>query len=414
MKNSVLDIRLSFPDAEAFADYSIALMLEAQFVNSAIVVMTGRTNGILAGLYVLCLVTSWLSAFSSKRKHDIRLDYILCPYLLLCILLTYATYGSHMRGGLPKIIACLLIPYIVMSHKHNPLRTLKAIVFLSLIGLPFSSQVLARSPDGMYMEMGSAYAAIPSIIASMTLLLAHRESIGMVTALGVIANAYYALQILQYGSRGAILCMIIAAVLLLFKYDIFSQRRREGIPLLVVAFAIIMLLLMSNIESVLIMANNTALRNGYYFAFLDKSARLLSSNSIDNGRNYIYTMAIEGFISHPLLGNGVNMFEFNTGIQYPHNIILQLLYDGGMVMTAFVMSSFFYGIYNVYKYFEDGEYILFVLLFCSSIPRLMVSQDMWEVVYFWALMSFLHQVSSRARNERAYWRDSCEAHRIPV
>jgi O-antigen ligase len=108
-----------------------------------------------------------------------------------------------------------------------------------------------------------------------------------------------------------------------------------------------------------------------------------NENDVTSGRDVIFKLTTLAISQNPLLGYGIDQFENNTGIVYPHNFILQLLYDGGLVLTFLVIFPVIRGIVKLFKTCSYNEFIVFVALFFASVPGGLLSGDLWTMVTLW-------------------------------
>ena len=73
---------------------------------------------------------------------------------------------------------------------------------------------------------------------------------------------------------------------------------------------------------------------GLHINIFAKTERLISSTGDGtNGRIILWTAAAEGILKSPIWGHGWGSFLMLTGQSHPHNIILELMYQGGLLLT---------------------------------------------------------------------------------
>ena len=129
--------------------------------------------------------------------------------------------------------------------------------------------------------------------------------------------------------------------------------------------------------------------NGINLHFVDKIIELSSEGDITNGRDMINNITISGIIDNPIFGHGLDRFDANTGMLYPHNIVLQLLYDGGIVLFSCLVIPLVKSISNLFKTCTIGEYAVFTVLFFSSIPGAFFSGNLWNLARVWLFLGFM-------------------------
>ncbi|POP30226.1 hypothetical protein C3B58_22430 [Lactonifactor longoviformis] len=122
---------------------------------------------------------------------------------------------------------------------------------------------------------------------------------------------------------------------------------------------------------------------------LSKMYRMIGLGNVTNNRNELYIYAWNGFLESPLWGNGIGGFSVNHG-GWTHNFVLQILYEGGIALFIIIIVP----LVKIVVFFINGkqvtneEYSLFALFFCTSVPRLLFSTELWNTQGFWMLLAF--------------------------
>lgn len=126
--------------------------------------------------------------------------------------------------------------------------------------------------------------------------------------------------------------------------------------------------------------------------FIDKLLALHREGDILNGRKACYRAAWEGIFAgaFPMLfGHGISTFAANTGMVYPHNFLLQLLYDGGLLLFCLVAIPLAWRAVGTLRRCECNTWMLFLLLFCSAVIRALFSADLWKQELLWFFFGIL-------------------------
>jgi O-antigen ligase len=160
----------------------------------------------------------------------------------------------------------------------------------------------------------------------------------------------------------------------------------------------IALILILNIENIIIGVYNLAVNAGYDLKFLSKTIRMMRESNTLNGRESIFSTTISGIAQAPVLGHGISTFYYYTGIEYPHNFILQMLYDIGFVGFSLVFIPFLFGIWRFCKACDSDSYLIGVLLFSASVPGALFSHDLWVNITLWATLSFFIGFATKNRD----------------
>ena len=86
----------------------------------------------------------------------------------------------------------------------------------------------------------------------------------------------------------------------------------------------------------------------------------------------------------------------NLGFVYPHNFLLQLLYDGGILLTIPVIYLVVGGILNWYKFCSEDEFTVISALLLMSVPGALFSGNLWENNRLWLSFAALIVFSAKS------------------
>lgn len=289
------------------------------------------------------------------------------------------------RLSIFEFVVYFAIPVLFFSRRDFDFDMfIKITLIVSALGLPIVNSIFSLGSNGMA-EMGVSYAfLLPSIIPIYYLMRHKRKTI--IYAVLSILNLVYDIQILLYGSRGCVLSILIVIIMLLiFKNSIVNFDAKLKIRILVIVA--ILVFAVTNFNSILNLTSQALSLAGISSNSLNKMIMLSQSGDISNGRNEIFEAAFSGFLSKPLFGNGFDSFDFYTGLGYPHNFIIQLLYDLGLVGSFFVFVPLIIGAIRLIKNSSRDSLYLFIVVFCSSVPGALFSQNAWKNVLLWVTIS---------------------------
>ena len=107
-----------------------------------------------------------------------------------------------------------------------------------------------------------------------------------------------------------------------------------------------------------------------------------------NSRSYIYSMSISKVIESPLYGYGFKGDMAVLNGVYPHNIILELSLQFGVVFASIILIIFISSLIYSYKYKREYKDIITIFL-VYSLTQLAVSSSVWQVKEFWILINIL-------------------------
>lgn len=190
-------------------------------------------------------------------------------------------------------------------------------------------------------------------------------------------------------SRGVFLAIAVAIVLCIICNLKNVKQKIISIGVILI-IAIILLIFAENILGAIKQITD---KFNISLSMVDKNLYLLEQGEIGDGRDEIYENALKGITEHPILGNGIGRFDFDYGT-YPHNLALQLLYEGGIVfliiMFAPIVMTFILLIFRD-KTKVKNRYLL-IFLIGSSIVKLMLSYEFWSDLYFWIILYLSYRI----------------------
>jgi len=209
-----------------------------------------------------------------------------------------------------------------------------------------------------------------------------------VTIVLCVINIIFFMQILKYGSRGSIFCvLLLVAFLYLIKPPrSLGVRKKKN---LVIILVLGLFALYFSFYSLLSAISFGAELNGIKLHFVEKIMELSAEGDITNGRGMLNSITISGIIDSPIFGHGLDRFDANTGMLYPHNVLLQLLYDGGIVGFLCLSIPLIKSMSHFFKTCTKDEYAVFTVLCFSSLPGAFFSGDIWGLARLWLFFGFV-------------------------
>ena len=367
-------------------NFVLAGMINLHLVNYALVVARGSTTGFSTTLYLGFFVFSivvWM--IQGKLKLDFRW---LIVFALL--ILWHLCNASVSRINLLMLCAYVGMPFFIISNvKYSANRVLIWTMLISIVFIPGFPIMLARTKYGI-VDVDVAYSVLPSIIAGIVHFAYYRNSIKRIEWPIYLIPLYYMLQLFFNGLRGPLTCILITSLLVsIFKFDIDDclqiRKLNRGLWILFVTAIILTFFLEFFLQLVV---NIFQLFNIDAY-FITKTIRLLNAGDVSNGRNNIWGIAWNGFLRSPIWGNGFDSFQYHTGIPYPHNFILQSLYDGGILFFIPMALIFIFGIYRAIKSGIKDNIALLIFFFGFGLVYSLLSQDMFNIFYLWTIVAFL-------------------------
>ena len=364
-------------------------------------VLFGESSGIVAGSVVALWVGLWALAFSTRQKPN-STAILIASVLLVAHFLSYAIHPSevgtkYLTNFLIYGVLFLLIPLGNIDFNLVP----KFVLYYGIILLPFYAKYDYSYSFGNVEELSAilmtmSYRMLPFILASLVVSL-NRTNKLWERVIGVIVAVLYLLVFLIVGARGAITSLF--AFIAIYYIVTGKKSNNKRARLFVVSIvAIIFLLCFDTIID-------------FLFNLLD--VRGITSRSIErlyfgqmegadvsSGRFKIYNMAFNEFLQSPIWGNGIGSFDAYKGTM-PHNIILQLMVEGGLFLAIPFIVILIKGLKYIYekgRYSDCGVFMLFI--FSAGVIRLFLSSFLWGSQFCWLFVLLVLNINSFNKNER--------------
>jgi hypothetical protein len=376
------------------------------------------TKGIYVSMAVLAIgyLASIVSAFRKKEYKDILFFFNLVFLVTIMILITAiinpfikewllsAQYGVVTKTfDVRKAIFSTFVILLVKNNKRI-MRNMEISAFITFIYMlvQIGLFLCSKSWINYYMvkdetlvlhkyNMSLGYELV--FVSIVFLSRAYKEGSFRSYLIGALAFffAFY------YGSRG-VLVPILGFLTLTF---IFNSTKKEKLRLIkytvisIIGF-IVLLNGLSLVEGLLESDGLDPILENELVGASDRSrnVEMLLSNDFTspNGRNVIYSLAIDAIKDKFPLGYGVygdRPFigdRFRWG--YSHNFFLEIIVSFGVFGLIFILGL----IYFTYKFLTKKEYsdykeLLIVLLAMNA--KLLISDTFWHYDFFWAFIGIL-------------------------
>ena len=198
--------------------------------------------------------------------------------------------------------------------------------------------------------------------------------------------------ILAAGCRGALLCYIVFALLLIIRQLTKSSQSKNPWILKVFLVLMIVFAISSSIFSIQFISG--------WFDSLGISSRavdMMSEGTFleDSARNTIRSSLWQGIMDNPfgygLFGDRyVASIYYSSGVEYAHNIIYELLTDFGFIGLFLFLGYIIMSTHSFYKKFKnDNMWVIFLLFVPEGFVELFFSGSFLLDVKFWILLGLL-------------------------
>lgn len=385
--------------------YSILLALSAGVwtLTTLILIVAPAMQGVMTLLYVVVAAVWAIVTFFTAGK-GLRLctpAFVMMAICLLAYLFTIM-YSQFRTSATFVVFVCEVILSFLMVQTDISARTfLLTSMLMPLIGLPYISSLFVYVAQEDSLGMGTSYAfMLPAVCTIVYLLKYFRydKNIRKILILLLVGvNLVFMYFILSSGSRGVVLSLLFMAVAFYvfpFNEGHSGIRMKSWRSLLLLA---IILLAGNYFWEVLDFFSATLKSVGITIYGLDRTIEFHKAGKVLTGRDIIIQLVWEAFIQKPFLGHGVSTFPDYTNDTYPwiHNSIIQLLFDGGVVLFLIVIYPLVRSIRHWFKTCSFNDYILVLVLFGASVPGSLFSHDLWSLPILWMFVGYSLKYYSR-------------------
>lgn len=176
------------------------------------------------------------------------------------------------------------------------------------------------------------------------------------------------------GRGGSVLAM---AFLLYGLFNIYGKRKAYKVVLLSSLFVFAVVVLFPNVMS------RIGLETSGFSRFLSLFSKDATNNLSDQGRFALQKQAIDAFIRHPVLGNGIGSV-FYLMDSYSHNMFTDILAETGIVGLIIVITIIGYTIKKAIALYHFGSlYRFLTIILISGLSLNMFSGYFWTNQHIW-------------------------------
>lgn len=277
------------------------------------------------------------------------------------------------------------LPLIFISYfKVLSIYIFRTIVIAGIIALPLQLiqiDVSNTSDSGLWMMI--SYNLIKVLIPSIIVIFYDRTKIIRIVGFCHLLICIAFLVVL--GSRGAVLGVLLSVLLLLL------YRKNKKLRILSFKSLLVVVLLITVVfffEPIVTFVYEKLLDHNISSYSLMRMVNSLSEgSSLSSGRDEIYAATISGIKDNLIIGSGIGSFDNYSGA-YPHNIFLQILYEGGLFFGIPLIALIFYSIYSLNQEITIETRLLYIYLISVGFVQLLFSSNFWSSIIFWYWIGF--------------------------
>ncbi len=322
-----------------------------------------------------------LDIFKILRFKKIYTSEFLLTYFLIFVLIIFHVLLFYELNYIfiPKIIVFFFICITIYQISKNMDVSLaffhrfekyfnKIIIMLLLLDILFSFNFITRK-ETYY--MGISYVLL-FYLAVFSICKKNKNKIHYLKILYII------IFILRYGSRGAILVYLVLIFCYLLNNLYFNRKYKYLLLNMIIFIGGCYIYFKTNfIRLVFQKIADLGIKSRTIELFQQKEIHL-------SGRGPIYENVYNSILENPISIKGIFSDFLVTGVNdYSHNIVLELLYQFGIILGGIflILILFIFSIFRKQKTIQDNLIFIFAIV---SVVHLMVSSTLWLNIDFWA------------------------------
>lgn len=330
-------------------------------------------------LYDIIIILAIFMLFLKKSidKKFIALNSIVLFYLFINYFF-YFDYRNEITHVLKVYMMVGLLSTFIFSYCKNYAKLLNYLVLMAIINIFIVAFLFINrlKYDINYMDLG--YYLLNSLLI---IYLKYYKDKKKMWFLIIIPLTIF---IFIYGSRGATISFIFSILITIILDFKNSVTYKKVIAFIFSAVIIISGLFIITQEDYLLKFNNYLNSKGIFSYAITKYVD--KSESFSSGRVNRYELALNDIKQHPFIGNGVGNYSAKYGLNYVHNIFLQLMDEGGillLIIVVILILRFFLVLINTKN---TDEKLIYILLISLSF-KLIITSQYWDEFSFWLVLN---------------------------
>lgn len=356
-------------------------------------------QAIIVSVAALWIVYCFFRHKQWKRGGGFFLSYLLAALLLIgygltVVLKGWPTVSVCVFGA--AVVIPLLLPQAAVPDTHL-LMKLTMLIPLPAIFLIDKMMATSESPS---FWLGMSLSFVPSVIAAMMMAVVFFRHENrwqqIISAIGILGNIILFAYMIRYGSRGPYLAVLLminflptisSDNFLLGSWASKAFQWLKGLRFLgTYTFGILLAAFIVGLSWMFYQMD-------WEVSVISKFVKAIEQGDISNGRFEIWLASLREFCAEPIWGHGIGQISRDLSYVHPHNGVVQLLYDGGLLLLALVLIPACYmAVRFLYVRTKSLQHtmlaVLLIFLFFISVPNNMLSGDLWSNSRVWLLVGF--------------------------
>lgn len=380
---------------------AVALMIAAPCITAVLArikLFANLQNNVIV-LGAVCIFI-FASLLMTKRLFIPIPALITTSFTFIAYMFTLLINSEQCDLSAVQYIFYAVIPIFVIGQKIDGECIMRYVLYISLITLPMANSFFNIQYE-QYTQayMGNVYSLLTSVTVAMIHFKLYCKQSNILVKFSYLYNLYLLIQMLLYGNRGAVLCIIFCLIVLMINSYGENTLKPLSPPKILIIITVGIVGIVTVINALpLLEALSSFLSSTFHSvpSFITKMIKYMSSGDTSNGRDTISTFTTNAIFENPIIGNGIKTFEAYVKSKttfkwpYPHNYILQYLFEYGIIFGLVpVYLSLSLAVKTVFSRIkEKKEFALCCTLVCLNIPKLFVSTDPWASTTIWMLITY--------------------------
>lgn len=299
-------------------------------------------------------------------------------------------FDSRVIERLLKFVMYAFFAMLCIQYTFDEEALIKAIFVIGILHATYlfvyAEPRLSIGVMSMDDTMDLSYTSLIYLFAAANVVVDKYQKVSIrIIAVSICCAFIYFLTVVS-SNRGALIAMVCYFSI----YFVTKCKRKDLRVCLFLLVIVAAIIAYTNIVPILETIDEFTTARGIEISPLKKTIwQMNNSDSMTSGREDNYSVAFQMIKDTWALPNGVASYHIQTNAAYyPHNIFLEAGVEFGFigfVLVAFIICKACHMMVIVPNKYGN----LILLLFCLSIPRLMVSSSYWENSYIWPMMMLM-------------------------
>lgn len=363
---------------ENISEFLFSLFLLMFSLVKPITQPTGYNGIILFCLSLLCLLV--LTNHNLKRRISGNYKFlfrILSIALFLFLLDAVGRYSDSLFEHVYNFCLYAVLPIAFLSNVRNFVAVLWYYSIFSIANgfIYLFDPLLEYSISGGYMPFGFNV-MLPAIAGCSLLFFYFQKKFALLLMLFFLLFSFI------FSNKGATLTAILIVAMSYIYIPYGGKKSKKRLVLSLFALSLLVIMIIPLLELGWAVASHLGIDNSYALTTTSMISEGLGDN-VYSERYKVWDDAIRMFNDSPLIGHGVGHFLEYSEQPYPHNFLLQVMVEYGMVGAILFIIIFIKSITKIskIKLFEKKIFTL-IMLVMWFIP-LMLSLAYWVYMPFW-------------------------------